>query len=167
MSSTLTGLCRDHSFESAVDLCRRCGLEYCDRCVVYPFGPKKPLCKECAMALSGVRSHAARGPMSSRLVKKRARAFAARASEGVASTSDEVLVNAEPTASPGPAPTPAGPESPHTALAGFGEVAPVEIDLEVAVPVDDHRDEPLVGAGVTPGGEAAGPAVIDWSQPFG
>ena len=114
------------------------------------------------MAMSGVRSHAARGPMSPRLVKKRARAFAARASEGVASTSDEVLVNAEPTASPGPAPTPAGPESPHTALVGFGEV-----DLEVAVPVDDHRDEPLVGAGVTPGGEAAGPAVIDWSQPFG
>ena len=48
MSIDLTGLCREHSFESAAELCRRCGLEYCEACVVYPFGAKKPLCKTCA-----------------------------------------------------------------------------------------------------------------------
>ena len=49
MSDDITGLCRDHSFETATAMCRRCSLEFCDTCVVYPFGPKKPFCKECAM----------------------------------------------------------------------------------------------------------------------
>ena len=77
MSTDLTGLCREHSFETAAALCQRCGLEYCDRCVVYPFGPKKPLCKDCALVTSGVRSQTGRQAMPPRLVKKRARAFAA------------------------------------------------------------------------------------------
>ena len=54
MSMHLTGLCREHSFESAAELCRRCGLEYCEACVVYPFGARKPLCKSCAIAMSGL-----------------------------------------------------------------------------------------------------------------
>ena len=76
MSMDFTGLCREHSFESAVALCRRCGHEYCDNCVVYPFGAKKPVCKACAISMGGVRSAAGLPAMPPRLVKKRAKAFA-------------------------------------------------------------------------------------------
>ncbi len=78
MSMHLTGLCREHSFETAAELCRRCGFEYCATCVVYPFGVKKPFCKTCAVAMSGVRSSTGLAAMSPRLVKKRAKAFAAQ-----------------------------------------------------------------------------------------
>ncbi len=76
MSMDFTGLCREHSFETAVALCRRCGHEYCDNCVVYPFGAKKPVCKACAISMGGVRSAAGLPAMPPRLVKKRAKAFA-------------------------------------------------------------------------------------------
>jgi len=76
VSLDFTGLCREHSFESATALCRRCGLEYCEDCVVYPFGAKKPVCKTCAITMSGVRSQAGLRAMPPRLVKKRAKAFA-------------------------------------------------------------------------------------------
>lgn len=100
MSMDLTGLCREHSFETAADVCRRCGIEYCDRCVVYPFGPKKPLCKDCALVMSGVRSQTGRQAMPPRLVKKRARSFAAmeavRAETADAPTSPPATENSDP-----------------------------------------------------------------------
>jgi hypothetical protein len=55
------GRCDQHLFEAAEDLCRECGREYCDECLVYPFGPKKPpLCRQCAIAAAGIRKHAKR-----------------------------------------------------------------------------------------------------------
>lgn len=55
----MEGRCERHLFDQAVDLCGRCGGEYCPDCLVYSFGPKKPpFCLPCAVARSGVRSSA-------------------------------------------------------------------------------------------------------------
>jgi hypothetical protein len=69
----ITGLCREHSFERAVDMCRMCGGEFCDMCLLYPSG--KPLCKACAIAAGGVRSGGAHRALSSRDIKRRVREF--------------------------------------------------------------------------------------------
>ena len=71
----LTGLCRDHSFEPAEAVCRQCGLEFCSACIVHPFGKKKPICKSCAVNLSGVRTGSGRAPMNPRLLKRRVKEF--------------------------------------------------------------------------------------------
>lgn len=52
--------CIRHTFELASNLCRACNNGFCERCLVYPFGMKKPpYCVACAIAASGVRSTAA------------------------------------------------------------------------------------------------------------
>lgn len=137
MSMSLTGLCREHSFESASELCRRCGFEYCDSCVVYPFGAKKPLCKTCAIAMSGVRSQTSLPAMPPRIVKKRAKAFAAHRREAVATTGDEAT----------------GPKNRDTA-----EPSPPE----TTAPAPELAPVPGPAASSAEGDDA-----IDWSQPFG
>jgi len=54
-------------------MCRMCGGEFCDMCLLYPAG--KPLCKACAIAAGGVRSGAAHKALSSRDIKRRVREF--------------------------------------------------------------------------------------------
>jgi hypothetical protein len=55
----LEGRCERHLFDRAIDLCGRCGGEYCTDCLVYSFGPSKPpYCLPCAVARAGVRSNA-------------------------------------------------------------------------------------------------------------
>ena len=71
----VTGLCRHHSFEAAHGVCRQCGMEFCESCIVFPMGKKTPICKECAVRLGGVRSGAGRAPMNPRHLKKRVKAF--------------------------------------------------------------------------------------------
>jgi hypothetical protein len=79
----MEGRCERHLFDQAVDLCGVCGGEYCNDCLVYSFGPKKPpFCLPCAVQRAGVRSNAANyKPMSTRQQRKLAkeRAHAARA----------------------------------------------------------------------------------------
>jgi len=134
----LTGLCRDHSFESATDVCRRCGLEFCELCVVTPFGDKKPLCKECAMAMGGVRSYVSRQAMAPRVLKKRVKAFETSRNKNVA------------------API-AGPDGPDvvdpTATMEFAADALALEPSGAAAPGEAGTDAPATG--------------IDWSQPFG
>ena len=153
MSIELTGLCRAHSFESATALCQRCGLEYCDNCVVFPFGEKKPLCKECAVAMSGVRSNVTRAAMSPRLVRKRTKAFAKNA----------------PAAAAAPLPEPEVPEIVDTTTDDSGEPEHAFAEFDMA-PIGHH--EPIPGevpppptANSTPA-EGVAPAV-DWNNPFG
>nr|MDQ3294251.1 hypothetical protein [Actinomycetota bacterium] len=56
----MQGRCERHLFDRAVDLCGRCGGEYCTDCLVYSFGPSRPpFCLPCAVAQAGVRSNAA------------------------------------------------------------------------------------------------------------
>lgn len=158
MSIALTGLCRVHSFESATALCRRCGLEYCESCVVYPFGEKKPLCKECAMASGGVRNHTALPAMNPRLVKKRAKAFEAVATSNAAAPMAEPVVPdiVDPTIeTPAPDPGVLVPDDLDTVYEGYQEPPPLP---SAAIPPPATQPHPT--------DDGAAPAV-DWNNPFG
>jgi hypothetical protein len=74
-STTLDGTCDKHQFERSVDLCHSCGKEFCGECLVFPFGDgKAPYCIHCALAISGVRTNAARAPkLSRRELRRRAK----------------------------------------------------------------------------------------------
>lgn len=53
--------CVKHSFEIAKDECRQCHNSYCEECLVYSFGPKKPpYCVTSALNAAGVRRTGAR-----------------------------------------------------------------------------------------------------------
>ena len=166
MDVELTGLCREHSFERAVDLCRRCGGEFCELCVVHPFGPKKPFCKECAMVQGGVRSFTTRPALPNRVIRKRVKAFEKRDAADVPGRAetpevvDPVLADwletaeiekATPVAdvAPPPAPVPVDTQAPPTPAAPAA--AATEL-ADLAVPTEDPAD---------------GEAPIDWSRPFG
>ncbi len=159
MSDDITGLCRAHSFETATDLCRRCGLEFCEICVVHPFGPKKPYCKECAMALGGVRTHVTRQALPTRQVRKRVKAFEAflkgrQTTLTTPAVPDLVDPTIESAAAPTPEPVPAGAPAMDDALLDTdfdaGQIPPPP-----PPPVGDNGP----GDGVAP--------PIDWNQPFG
>lgn len=63
-----------HSFEAAGGVCQRCGLAFCEECLVFALGPDKPpLCVPCALAASGVRAGAAPAPRTPRRERKRRR----------------------------------------------------------------------------------------------
>ena len=48
--------CVKHSFELSKATCRQCHNPYCDECLIYSFGPKKPpYCVTCALNAAGVR----------------------------------------------------------------------------------------------------------------
>ncbi len=155
MIAELTGLCHDHSFEGAENVCRRCGLEYCELCLVYPFGAKRPLCKECAMVAGGVRSHASRSEMPKRDVKRRVKAWEDRA-RGTAAAFEANPVLNDPLA-----PT-------EEDLVRVPAATPVEDDSAgVAAALGESFGEPPPPAapGEQPANGVAPP--IDWSQPFG
>lgn len=62
--------CVKHPHEVGVALCRRCGGSWCNACLVYSFGPKKPpYCLSCAMVAGGVRTAGARPAMGKRDLK--------------------------------------------------------------------------------------------------
>jgi hypothetical protein len=62
--------CAKHPHEKGAALCRRCGGAWCNDCLVYAFGPKKPpFCMSCAMFAGGVRSVATRPAMPKRDLK--------------------------------------------------------------------------------------------------
>lgn len=165
MTVELTGLCRDHSFETAENLCRRCGLEYCELCLVYPFGAKKPLCKECAMVAGGVRSHASRPEMAKRDVKQRVKAWNARANvvRSTAAAAEDAITN--PVLSDPLAPT-------HEDLERVPVTVPDDNVGHAAGPahhVDDAPPPPPpppAPASTDQPAEGVAPP-IDWSQPFG
>lgn len=63
----MEGRCERHLFDQAVDLCGRCGCEFCPDCLVYSFGPSKPpFCLPCAVEAAGVRQGAGFGPAPGR-----------------------------------------------------------------------------------------------------
>jgi hypothetical protein len=70
-SEDVEGRCERHPFDQAVDLCGRCGLEFCASCLVYSFGPKKPpFCLPCAVEAAGVRQGASKAPAQGRRAHK-------------------------------------------------------------------------------------------------
>jgi hypothetical protein len=67
----MDGRCERHLFDQAIDLCDRCGAEFCGDCLVYSFGPKKPpYCLPCAVEAAGVRKGAGYRPATSRRERK-------------------------------------------------------------------------------------------------
>ena len=88
----MEGRCERHLFDRAVDLCGRCGSEYCADCLVYSFGPKKPpFCLPCAVSAAGVRQNAgSRGKVD----RKEAKAFTRRREEFLAQRDSASTVKA-------------------------------------------------------------------------
>ena len=57
----MDGRCDKHQFEPMERTCRSCGGEFCQDCLVYSHGHRKPpYCVSCALAAAGVRSTAQR-----------------------------------------------------------------------------------------------------------
>lgn len=164
MTVDITGLCTDHSFESAEEVCRRCAMEFCELCLVYPFGAKKPLCKECAMAEGGVRSHTQRVALGRRDVRvkvKAFRAFMAARSAPVAAQLEDALVLPDPPAPHHEEPDQGPAVVPSTHDHGAPLVEPLPAPAPTAVTAPTGPPTP----GDAPAGGVAPP--IDWSQPFG
>jgi hypothetical protein len=68
----MEGRCERHQFDRAIDRCGRCGLEFCQTCVIYPYGQKRaPFCLPCAVEAGGVRARAGSGRAISRRERKR------------------------------------------------------------------------------------------------
>ena len=149
MSLELTGLCLEHSFESATALCRRCGVEFCETCVVFPFGEKKPLCKECALMIAGVKSHAPRPEMAGRLVRRRAKEFARNVTSASA-----------------PMPEPEIPEIVDPTTTDTSEAA-VHEDIAEPTPIPEPVPSgPSTEPATNEPAQGVAPAV-DWNNPFG
>lgn len=165
MTADITGLCRDHSFETAEDLCRRCGAEYCELCLVFPFGASKPLCKECAMAAGGVRSHVSRPALGKRDLRRKIKAFEERrAGRASPSTFGDVNEAAEAVLHDPLAPTEEDLERVPVPSTGSEDGAAFAEQLGAAF------DEPPAPSPPAPPAEKPADGVappIDWSQPFG
>lgn len=55
--------CIKHMIDEAAGYCRLCHHGFCEKCLVFPFGPKKPpYCVACALAAAGVRLSAGNRP---------------------------------------------------------------------------------------------------------
>jgi hypothetical protein len=53
--------CTKHNGIISTGSCGQCGLEYCDDCLVFPFGPSRPaMCVGCALVFAGVRHKGAK-----------------------------------------------------------------------------------------------------------
>jgi len=165
VTTELTGLCTDHSFETAMAMCRRCGLEFCDECVVQPRNGKV-FCKHCAMIEAGVRSKSERPAMAGRALRKRVKAFEdRRAAAGITfdepELADPVLEESAPAAAarrpeesfaddfgePELSPTPSSLPAPPGAAAAPARTATATMPPPPPPPSDE-------------GG-------VDWSNPFG
>jgi hypothetical protein len=72
--------CAKHPHEKGVAICRRCGGAWCNDCLVYSFGERKPpFCMGCAMVAGGVRTAAMRPAMPKRELKALQKAAKAEA----------------------------------------------------------------------------------------
>lgn len=163
MTIEITGLCREHSFEKATDVCRMCGGEFCDMCLLFPAG--KPLCKACAIAAGGVRSGGAHRALSSRDIKRRVKEFQdAKALKLAPGQAAPVLT--DPLVGHNAIGLPGEPETDHfgrteeDADPDLGVVARAVARLSRSKPeADEDEDDDSPAGDIAP--------KIDWSNPFG
>lgn len=136
MEDVIEGRCFRHGFEVAEARCRQCGLEFCNECLVYSFGPgKPPFCVPCALAAAGVRSNAGQSTQVPRrelrrIEKERKKAEKAARRQG----------GAPAPAPPGSEPAPVAVEAAAVAV----ETVTVEAVAEPTVTLDD--DNPFAWA---------------------
>lgn len=97
----MDGRCDKHQFEPSERTCRSCGGQFCQDCLVYSHGHRKPpYCVSCALAAAGVRSSAQRhASVSKRTLRKQLReerkTLRAAAKAGVPAVSPVRLVEFE------------------------------------------------------------------------
>lgn len=134
--------CTKHSHERGVAACRRCGLPWCNDCLVFVYGTTKPpYCVGCAMFAAGVRTSAPLPAMSRREVRARHRAAKA-AAKAARHDTDRAVSDVPPPPPPPPS-------------------RPVVITPEPAVPV-----APAAAIPVAPEPVASPAAATDWSVPW-
>lgn len=86
--------CAKHPHERGAANCGRCGESWCNDCLIYSFGPKKPpFCISCAMFAGGVRTAATRPALPKRQLK--ALQKAAKAEAKAAAKADKRAPQAE------------------------------------------------------------------------
>ncbi|MGB3411879.1 MAG: hypothetical protein WBA45_11850 [Microthrixaceae bacterium] len=90
----MSNSCVKHPMTFGTQICGECGHHFCEECVVFPFGVKKPpVCISCALELGGVSSRPSGRPKLSRQSIRERRSAqrkaqkAARASEQTTSSS--------------------------------------------------------------------------------
>lgn len=109
--------CAKHPHEPGRAICRRCGGSWCNDCLVYSFGPKKPpYCMGCAMVAGGVRTSAARPAMPKRELKALLKIAKAEAKSARSPKS----------AKPGTAPEPTSDDTPASAVSDVAAELPAE-----------------------------------------
>jgi hypothetical protein len=82
-ATMLSMQCTNNPFERAIDVCDECGLPFSNEFLVFPLGTRRPpLCKPCAIALSGVRTSARRQRMPKKEVRRRREAVHAALADG-------------------------------------------------------------------------------------
>ena len=73
----MSDCCMKHTANLSAGSCSQCGDGYCDECLVFPFGERRPpMCIACALTFSGVRHRgdaatAARKPVRTRRFGRR------------------------------------------------------------------------------------------------
>jgi hypothetical protein len=114
--------CAKHPHEKGVGICRRCGGSWCNDCLVWAFGEKKPpFCMGCAMVAGGVRTAGARPAMPKRELKALQKAAKAEAKAAAKAAKEAAKA----------------PEEDHVAAAA--EVAP---PVQAAAPVASDWETP-------------------------
>lgn len=64
---TMSNSCVKHPMTFGTQICGECGHHFCEECVVFPFGVKKPpVCISCALELGGISSRPSGRPKLSR-----------------------------------------------------------------------------------------------------
>jgi len=69
----MNGRCETNPLDPAINVCDSCYGEFCDSCLVNPGGRKHPICRDCALAASGVRGRTRVSPKGSRKSAKERR----------------------------------------------------------------------------------------------
>ncbi len=69
----MNGRCDNDPLDRAENVCDKCGGDFCDTCLLYPRGRKRPpVCKACAIAHAGLRSTSkSQTPLERKNVRKR------------------------------------------------------------------------------------------------
>ncbi|HTO01299.1 MAG TPA: hypothetical protein VL068_11550 [Microthrixaceae bacterium] len=108
----MSSSCVKHPMNFGEEICGECGHHFCQECVVFPFGSKKPpLCISCALELGGISSHPTGRPKLSRQsirerrsiqrkAQKAARAEQKLAAEAIAESASSSESEATGTAEP-------------------------------------------------------------------
>lgn len=166
--------CVRHSFELAKGVCRQCHNSFCEECLVYSFGPKKPpFCIACALQAAGVRRT---GNKHNPKVKRSGFFGRLKAVEEPVKrerTFDEIDIGLPPMAESAPAASyrrSASPELVEVVAAGEAAgaaPAPVEVfpDTEPQVSAEEGSLADWAASLGTPGGASTSkPSASDWPE---